>query len=284
MAAAQLKAVLEAKGVGEVFGDARSNLAVGIGDAAGVVVGFTAIRAVGEALERIEIARESVTFLALAAGRINAAGLPRGAAHLVLAMARLALGIGLTPTSGGHKGTVGLASRLLDGLLLVLRVAGNARFGGLEAGIEIGEQVRVPALDTFATVKYAGVAYLLYLAWGMWRETGSFALDAPQASAEVRAIVTRGFLINILNPKLSIFFLAFLPQFVDAGAPSALGDMLFLSAVFMLMTLAVFIVYGLCAHAVRARFVDSPGRLLWLRRGFAGLFALLGARLAAAEK
>jgi len=136
----------------------------------------------------------------------------------------------------------------------------------------------------FATVKYAGVAYLLYLAWGMWRETGSFALDAPQASAEVRAIVTRGFLINILNPKLSIFFLAFLPQFVDAGAPSALGDMLFLSAVFMLMTLAVFIVYGLCAHAVRARFVDSPGRLLWLRRGFAGLFALLGARLAAAEK
>ncbi len=136
----------------------------------------------------------------------------------------------------------------------------------------------------FATLKYAGVLYLLYLAWGMWRETGSFAVGTPQSAARLRSIATKGILVNILNPKLSIFFLAFLPQFVDAAAPTALRDMLLLSGVFMVMTLAVFIVYGLCAHAFSASVARAPRRVLWARRSFAGLFALLGIRLAFAER
>ena len=91
-------------------------------------------------------------------------------------------------------------------------------------------------------------------------------------------------LINILNPKLSIFFLAFLPQFVSADDPTPLARMLVLSAVFMAMTLAVFAVYGLFAATVRERVIARPRVMAWMRRAFAGAFVALGARLALAER
>ncbi len=137
----------------------------------------------------------------------------------------------------------------------------------------------------FQVIKFAGVAYLLYLAWSMWHETGGLEFDTSVRKNGVWQIVTRGFLINILNPKLSIFFLAFLPQFVSTsvGLP-AIVQMFFLSGTFMVMTLFVFILYGISANSVRGYFIHSSKRITWMQRTFAGIFALLGAKLALAEQ
>jgi threonine/homoserine/homoserine lactone efflux protein len=136
----------------------------------------------------------------------------------------------------------------------------------------------------FQALKFAGMAYLFYLAWATWRDTRAFAMDARSAAVGAKAIVVKAFLINILNPKLSIFFLAFLPQFVANDAPSPLLQLLLLSGVFMAMTLAVFVVYGLLAHAFRKAVIDSPRVQAWLRRGFAAAFAGLGLNLALSER
>jgi threonine/homoserine/homoserine lactone efflux protein len=144
----------------------------------------------------------------------------------------------------------------------------------------------------FAALKWCGVAYLLYMAWQALRETGALALNGGSAAksdpksdpkSDRRVIVT-AVLINILNPKLSIFFLAFLPQFIEADEPHPLGRMLALSAAFMAMTFAVFAVYGLFAAKVRDRVISKPRVMAWLRRSFAAGFAALGAKLALAER
>lgn len=132
----------------------------------------------------------------------------------------------------------------------------------------------------FQILKFAGVAYLLYLAWSMWRETGVLKFEAQDKSKGIWQIISRGFLINILNPKLSIFFLAFLPQFVPASSTSPLPQMFLLSAVFMSMTLGIFIIYGALAHSVRTYVVNSPKLILRLQRTFAITFAVLGSKLA----
>lgn len=137
----------------------------------------------------------------------------------------------------------------------------------------------------FQGLKLAGAAYLLYLAWATWRDTGALAVDgATAAPASARGLLVRAFLLNILNPKLSIFFLAFLPQFVVPGALSPLAQMLALSGVFMAMTFVVFVAYGVLANAFRHAVVESPRVQSWLRRGFAAAFAGLGANLALAER
>src|SRR5471032_950260 len=136
----------------------------------------------------------------------------------------------------------------------------------------------------FAALKWCGVAYLLVMAWQALRERGALAVEAKVDGRSARRVIVTGFLINILNPKLSIFFLAFLPQFVAADEGHALLRMLELSAAFMAMTFAVFVVYGLFAASVRDRIVTRPRVMTWLRRAFAGGFAALGARLAFAER
>lgn len=136
----------------------------------------------------------------------------------------------------------------------------------------------------FQLLKFAGVAYLLYMAWGMWNEKGALSFDQPASESGARAIMVRAFLLNILNPKLSIFFLAFLPQFVPPDADVPLLNLLVLSGVFMLMTLVVFMIYGALAHGVRAWVVGSPRVLKWLQRGFAAVFAALGANLALSDR
>jgi len=132
----------------------------------------------------------------------------------------------------------------------------------------------------FQTIKYAGAAYLLYLAWSMWRETNAIKFDTGDVHKNFREIIIRGFLINILNPKLSIFFMAFLPHFISPTATTPILQLLWLSAVFMGMTLVIFILYGLSAHAVRTWVMQSYTRMAWLQRSFAVLFAALGAKLA----
>ena len=136
----------------------------------------------------------------------------------------------------------------------------------------------------FQLLKYAGVAYLLYMAWGMWKESGALSLQQAQQKTDFQTIALRGFLINILNPKLALFFLAFLPQFLPAQTAAPLPHMLFLGGVFMAMTFVVFVLYGFLAHYVRDYVVGSPKALLYTQRGFAGTFALLGAKLALTER
>lgn len=137
----------------------------------------------------------------------------------------------------------------------------------------------------FQLFKYAGALYLLFLAWTMWREAGPLTMENG-ASCPRRGYwktAARGVTINILNPKLSIFFLAFLPIFVKAEGPPPLIQLLTLSLIFMAMTLIIFILYGLCAHGARTAIIGAPSRMRWIQRGFAGLLAGLGIRLALAE-
>jgi threonine/homoserine/homoserine lactone efflux protein len=136
----------------------------------------------------------------------------------------------------------------------------------------------------FSALKWCGVVYLLYMAWQTLRERGALAVDGRIDETRRPRVVVTGILINILNPKLSIFFLAFLPQFIASGEPHPLARMLELSAVFMLMTWVVFVLYGLFAAGVRDRVVSQPGVMSWLRRAIAGGFALLGVRLALADR
>jgi threonine/homoserine/homoserine lactone efflux protein len=136
----------------------------------------------------------------------------------------------------------------------------------------------------FEIIKYLGVAYLLYMAWATLRETGTLSVEGSRAPKTVGKVITESILINILNPKLSIFFFAFLPQFVPAATPNALGRMLELSGVFMAMTFVVFAVYGLFAAAIRGQVISRPAIMVWMRRTFAGAFVLLGAKLAFTER
>ncbi len=132
----------------------------------------------------------------------------------------------------------------------------------------------------FQTLKYLGVAYLIYMAWRALQDDGDLAADQDAAPQSAVKVITTGVLINILNPKLTIFFVAFLPQFVGADEPNALLRMLELSAVFMLLTLVVFAGYGRFAAAIGDRIAARPRILTWMRRVFAAAFAALGVRLA----
>lgn len=137
----------------------------------------------------------------------------------------------------------------------------------------------------FQAIKFAGVAYLLYLAWQTLRDTGPLQItDKAPTHRSLYAIARTGCLINVLNPKLSVFFLAFLPQFVDAGAGSPISQMLLMGVVFMAMTFAVFVVYGAFAALVGERILRSQTVLTWMRRSVAAAFAGFGLRLAFADR
>ncbi|KZD24640.1 LysE family translocator [Tardiphaga robiniae] len=136
----------------------------------------------------------------------------------------------------------------------------------------------------FQVFKYAGVAYLLYMAWKTLQEHGTLKVETDDSAQSALQVTTTAILINILNPKLSIFFLAFLPQFISADETHPLSQMLLLSAVFMLMTFVVFALYGLFAASIRNHVITRPRVLTWMRRTFAGAFAALGAKLAFADR
>ncbi len=136
----------------------------------------------------------------------------------------------------------------------------------------------------FQGLKHAGVAYLLYLAYATWRDRSAFAVDTSAPAASAGGLVLKACLLNILNPKLTIFFLAFLPQFISHDGPSPAMQMLGLSGVFMAMTFTVFVVYGLLANLFRKAVIESPQVQNWLRRSFAASFAALGLNLAFAQR
>ncbi len=132
----------------------------------------------------------------------------------------------------------------------------------------------------FHAVKFAGVAYLLWMAWGALRQTGAVAVRADRGAGSLVRIAWRGMLLNILNPKLSIFFLALLPPFLSGDAVTATREMAVLGGVFMAMTLAIFVLYGLFAGTFRDRVLSSKRAMAWLNRSFAAVFAALAGRLA----
>lgn len=136
----------------------------------------------------------------------------------------------------------------------------------------------------FETLRYAGAAYLLYLAYATWRDRSALAVGGGGATLDIRSLVAKALLVNLLNPKLTIFFLAFLPQFVRPGAGDELAQLLGLSATFMLLTFVIFAIYSLLAHAFRKAVIESQRVQAWLHRGFAASFAGLGANLALADR
>ena len=136
----------------------------------------------------------------------------------------------------------------------------------------------------FEIIKYLGVAYLLYMAWSTLREKGALSIDKDAAPRSARQVIVSGILINVLNPKLSIFFFAFLPQFVSTHDLNALAKMLELSGVFMLATFVIFAIYGVFAAALRQHVITRPRVVTWMRRTFAAAFVALGAKLALTER
>ena len=135
----------------------------------------------------------------------------------------------------------------------------------------------------FQILKYLGVAYLIFMAWSTLRDKGALTVEETAPLSALKVIVS-GILINILNPKLTIFFFAFLPQFVSADEVHASLRMLELSGVFMLVTFVVFVVYGVFAAAIRRHVISRPRVLTWMRRVFGGSFVGLAGRLAFTDR
>jgi threonine/homoserine/homoserine lactone efflux protein len=136
----------------------------------------------------------------------------------------------------------------------------------------------------FQTLKYLGVAYLLFLAWRTLKEKSTFTPDDAGVGRTPVQVIVSAILANLLNPKLSLFFFAFLPQFIRADDPDRLARMLQLSSVFMLMTFVVFAGYGLLAASMRKHVLARPRVTAWLRGTCAGAFVALSAKLAAASR
>ncbi|MEM9715665.1 MAG: LysE family translocator [Pseudomonadota bacterium] len=135
----------------------------------------------------------------------------------------------------------------------------------------------------FALVKYAGVAYLLYMAWTIGTDKGAFDVSADRSQKTYTKIAITGTLINVLNPKLSLFFLAFLPQFMTPNAANPTLELALLAGIFMAITFVAFLGYGAFAAATRDFFVQRPSAMQWLKRGFAGAFAYFGVKLAVSD-
>ncbi len=136
----------------------------------------------------------------------------------------------------------------------------------------------------FQILKYLGVAYLLSMAWAMFRDRGMLSLNDETCGKGARQVIVSAILINLLNPKLSIFFFAFLPQFVRMDEASPVSRMLELSLVFMALTFAIFAAYGAFAAAVRRHVISSASVQTWMRRGVATAFAGLAAQLAFSQR
>lgn len=132
----------------------------------------------------------------------------------------------------------------------------------------------------FQAIKFLGVLYLFYMAWSILKDGGALEVSENQDKSGLAQIAINGALLNVLNPKLSLFFLAFLPQFVSTSSPNVTVELVGLAAVFMLMTLVVFICYGAFAAFARDYVIQRPSVMQWIRRFFAGTFGFLGAKLA----
>lgn len=137
----------------------------------------------------------------------------------------------------------------------------------------------------FEAVRWAGIVYLAFMGLTMIRDAGTASLDGEAAPAEpAGAVVWRGILLNVLNPKLTLFFFAFLPQFLDASPGPFDAGMILLGGVFMLMTLVVFAVYALASAAARDLVLSAPAVHRWAERAFGAILIGFAARLALTDR
>jgi threonine/homoserine/homoserine lactone efflux protein len=136
----------------------------------------------------------------------------------------------------------------------------------------------------FEALKVAGVVYLLYMAWATWRDRGLLAVDEAAPRVSSGRTIGNAVLANLLNPKLTLFFFAFLPQFVDPRASGAIGRMVALSCVFMAMTFVVFVGYGIFASYLRRHLIDRPTVVRRIQRVFSLSYVGLGAKLATTHR
>ena len=153
-----------------------------------------------------------------------------------------------------------------------------ASLWGLSALLNMSAQV-------FSVLKLAGAAYLLYLAWNMWREAGRLELNKKSAETSAAKIITKAIAINLLNPKLTIFFFAFLPLFVSRNSSSPTTEMIILSIVFMSITLIVFALYGILASSISTYLTNSSSKAVKrIQQTFAIILAGFAVKLAVGEK
>jgi len=152
-----------------------------------------------------------------------------------------------------------------------------AGIAGLSALLNMSAQV-------FSVLKWAGAFYLLYLAWNMWREAGTLEINKKNAETRASQIIMKAIAINLLNPKLTLFFFAFLPLFVSNASPSPTVEMIILSAVFMGITFIVFAAYGLLASGISAYLMNSSKVLKRFQQAFAVILAAFAVKLALSEK
>ena len=136
----------------------------------------------------------------------------------------------------------------------------------------------------FEVLRYVGVAYLLYMGWATWRSPAALQVRTDEPARSTGARIAEAMLVNLLNPKLSLFFLTFLPQFIAPGETQPALRMAQLSLVFMAMTFVVFLAYGVFAARFRDQVLQRPSVLVWLRRGFAAAFVGLGGKLALMQR
>lgn len=132
----------------------------------------------------------------------------------------------------------------------------------------------------FQAIKFLGVAYLFYMAWKILKDDTVLEVSENNKKMGYVQIATNGTLLNVLNPKLTLFFLAFLPQFISPDATNATVSLVGLAIVFMIMTFAVFVMYGAFASYARDYVIHRPSVMKWIKRSFAGTFGFLGAKLA----
>jgi len=136
----------------------------------------------------------------------------------------------------------------------------------------------------FQILKYLGVLYLFYMAWSIMRDGSALDVSPARTKMPVLRIIRNGILLNFFNPKLTLFFFAFLPQFIPTETANPTPTLLGLALTFMLMTFIVFIGYGASAAYAREYIISRSNVMVWLKRSFAGAFGLLGLRLAFAER